>query len=79
MTDASWSWCNAWEKSLPEFSSQPHYEADGKTCVLTVKLEAGRTYAFWLNCGQFKNFTDRAGVPAVPYLLAFQTQTNSNH
>ena len=79
MTDGSWSWCNAWEHSLPEFSGQPHYESDGKTCVLKVRLETGRTYAFWLNTEQFKNFTDRASVSAVPYLLAFQTQTNTNH
>jgi len=79
MADGSWSWCTAWEKSLPEFSGQPLYEADGKTCVLKVKLEAGRTYAFWLNTEQFNNFTDRAGVAAVPYLLTFQTQTNTNH
>ena len=74
MTDGSWSWSTAWENSTPEFIGQPHYEADGRTCAARVKLEAGRTYAFWLNSEKFKNFTDRAGRPAVPYLLIFQTK-----
>jgi serine/threonine protein kinase len=74
MADGSWSWSTAWEGSLPAFIGQPHYEADGKTCVLKVKLEAGRTCGFWLNSEKFKKFADRAGQPAVPYLLIFQTQ-----
>jgi RNA polymerase sigma-70 factor (ECF subfamily) len=42
--------------------------------VAKAKLEPGHTYAFWLNSGQFHNFKDRDGRPAVPYLLIFQTQ-----
>ncbi len=49
MTDGSWSWSTAWEDSTPEFVGAPHYEANGRTCVAKVKLEPGRTYAFWLN------------------------------
>ena len=74
MEDGSWSWCLAWENSMPETIGQPHYEADGKTCVLKVKLEAGRTYAYWLNHAEARNFTSSAGQPAVPYLLIFQTR-----
>ena len=74
MTDASWSWSTAWENSTPEFIGQPHYEAGGRTCVAKVKLEPGRTYAFWLNSENFHNFQDRDGRPAVPYLLIFQTK-----
>lgn len=76
MADGSWSWSTAWENSAPEIIGQPHYESDGRTCVAKVKLEPGRTYAWWLNSNQFKNFTDRAGRPAVPYLLIFQTKPN---
>ena len=76
MTDGSWSWSTAWENSAPEIIGQPHYESDGRTCVAKVKLEPGRTYAWWLNSNQFKNFTDLAGRPAVPYLLIFQTKPN---
>ena len=74
MTDGSWSWSTAWKDSMPEIVGQPRYESDGKTCVLTVKLEPNKTYAIWLNSEKFKNFKDKSGRPAVPYLLAFKTQ-----
>jgi hypothetical protein len=61
MADGSWSWSTAWENSAPEIIGQPHYESDGRTCVAKVKLEPGRTYAWWLNSNKFKNFTDLAG------------------
>jgi hypothetical protein len=76
MADGSWSWSTAWENSAPEIIGQPHYESDGRTCGVKVKLEPGRTYAWWLNNDKFKNFTDLAGRPAVPYLLIFQTKQN---
>ena len=79
MTDNSWSWSTAWENSTPDFIGNPHYESDSRTCVAKVKLEPGRTYAFWLNSDNFHNFKDTLGQPAVPYLLIFQTkalQTN---
>jgi serine/threonine protein kinase len=74
MAGQSWSWSTAWEGFTPEFISQPRYAADGRTCEVTVKLEAGRTYAFWLNSEKFQNFKDSDGRPAVPYLLIFQTK-----
>jgi len=37
-------------------------------------LEPGRTYAFWLNSENFKNFKDAEGRPSVPYLLIFETK-----
>jgi RNA polymerase sigma-70 factor (ECF subfamily) len=74
MTDDSWSWSTAWENSTPEFIGQPHYKSDSRTCVVKVKLEPGRTYAFWLNSEKFQNFKDSDGRPAVPYLLIFQTK-----
>ena len=47
----------------------PHYEKDKRTCVLPVKLEAGKVYAIWLNSAKFTNFKDTDGHPAVldPY------------
>ena len=74
MADGSWSWSSAWENSTPDFIGQPHYETDLQTCTVKVKLEPGRTYAFWLNSGQFQNFKDSEDRPAVPYLLIFQTK-----
>ena len=46
----------------------------GTTCVLPVKLEAGKSYAIWLNRAQHQNFQDEAGRKAVPYLLVFGTK-----
>jgi len=74
MTDGSWSWSTAWENSTPEFIGGPAFDADHQTCVVKAKLEPGRTYAFWLNSEKFHGFADRAGRPAVPYLLIFQTK-----
>jgi multisubunit Na+/H+ antiporter MnhB subunit len=76
MADGSWSWSTAWQDSTPESVGPPHYLADQRTCVMTVRLEPGQTYAWWLNSEKFKNFTDQAGRPAVPYLLIFQTRQN---
>jgi serine/threonine protein kinase len=73
MMNGSWSWCYAWENSMPELIGQPHYEADRQTCVLTVKLEAGREYGFRLNTEQIQNFRDAESRPAIPYLLIFKT------
>ena len=74
MADGSWSWSDAWKGSSPESVGKPHYSADGKTCVLKVKLEPGKTYGYWLNSQNFKNFKDRHGLSAVPYLLVFRTK-----
>jgi RNA polymerase sigma-70 factor (ECF subfamily) len=42
--------------------------------VLPVKLEPGKTYAIWVNSGEFGNFKDTDGRSAVPYLLVFKTK-----
>lgn len=73
MLDKNWSWSSAWQGSEPVMMDKPKYEADGKTCVIKVKLEPNKTYGYWLNSEKFKNFKDSAGRPAVPYLLAFKT------
>lgn len=74
MADESWSWSTAWAHSDPEVVGKPHYEADGRTCVLKVKLEANKTYGYWLNSGKFKNFKDDENRAAIPYLLVFKTR-----
>jgi RNA polymerase sigma-70 factor (ECF subfamily) len=72
MQDGSWSWVG--KEYLPEIVGQPRYLADSRTCVLTVKLEAGRTYAIGINSQSHGNFKDRQGRSAMPYLLAFETK-----
>jgi hypothetical protein len=37
-------------------------------------LEAGRTYALWINSQNHKNFKDTYGQSALPYLLVFETR-----
>jgi hypothetical protein len=74
MADGSWSWSTAWANSSPEGVGKPSYDAARRTCTLTVKLEPGRAYGYWLNSDKFKNFKDKAGRPAVPYLLVFETR-----
>ncbi|WP_165226737.1 sigma-70 family RNA polymerase sigma factor [Aquisphaera insulae] len=74
MADGSWSWSTVSKDSYPAATGKPHYLEDGKTCVLPVKLEPGRAYGIWVNSAKFRNFKDRDGRPAVPYLLVFKTK-----
>jgi hypothetical protein len=74
MADKSWSVVDAWNHSTPAAADQPAYDADQKTWTMKVKLEAGKTYGYWLNSQKFKNFKDANGRPAVPYLLVFKTK-----
>jgi len=73
MRDGSWSWATAEQGAYPETPGKPRYMADGRTCVLPVRLAAGKTYAIWVNSGKFNNFRDSDGHSAVPYLLTFTT------
>jgi serine/threonine protein kinase/tetratricopeptide (TPR) repeat protein len=74
MAAGSWSWCTAGQDAPPATLAGPSYESDNRTCTMKVKLEPGRTYAWWLNSDNFHNFKDEAGRAAVPYLLIFQTK-----
>ena len=74
MMDGSWSWSQASDETFPETTGEPRYLADGKTCVLPVKLQRGKTYVIWLNSERFYNFKDREGRPAVPHYLQFRTR-----
>jgi len=74
MMDKSWSFTQISDNSFPEVVGQPHYLADKRTCVLTVKLKPQKTYVLWLNSQKFQNFKDTSGKSAVPYLLVFETK-----
>ena len=76
MTNNMWSWVIHTKESFPEIAGEVRYLADGRTCVLPVKLYPGRTYAIWFNSPNYKHsaFRDRANNPAVPYLLVFETR-----
>jgi len=74
MMSGSWSWSSAWKDSEPQFVGKPAYDADGKTCIVKVKLEPNKNYGVWLNSQNFHGFKDVNGHAAVPYLLVFQTK-----
>jgi RNA polymerase sigma-70 factor (ECF subfamily) len=74
MKDASWSWSQISKESFPEMTGKPHYDKDKRTCVLPVKLEAGKTYVLWLNPPRFQGFQDTEDHPAVFYPLVFETK-----
>lgn len=74
MSDNSWSLSSAWQDSTPESIGKPRYDKDGKTCIIKVRLQPNTTYGYWINSPKFKNFKDRQGLPAIPYLLVFQTK-----
>ncbi len=73
MTNRMWAVCQVSKETFPETAGRIHYLADGRTCVMPVKLEPGKTYVLWFNLGQFNSFRDTENHPAVPYMLVFQT------
>jgi RNA polymerase sigma-70 factor (ECF subfamily) len=74
MMDKSWSWTRISDETFPKTNGEVRYDKDQRTCILPVKLEAGKTYVIWLNSEKFENFKDADGRPAVPYLLVFETK-----
>jgi RNA polymerase sigma-70 factor (ECF subfamily) len=74
MEDGGWSWGALSEATFPKVDGKAKYLADKRTCVLPVKLEAGKTYAIWLNSDKFHDFKGKDGKPAMPYLMVFKTK-----
>jgi len=76
MTERMWSWVIHTKQTFPEIAGDVRYLADGRTCVLPVRLKPGRTYAIWFNAPDYRHnaFRDTDDNPAVPYLLAFRTR-----
>jgi RNA polymerase sigma-70 factor (ECF subfamily) len=74
MTDKSWSWSQISDATMPKITGDIRYDKDKRTCIAPVTLEPGQTYVLWLNSDNFHNFKDADGMPAVPYLLVFETK-----
>ena len=75
MTDKSWSWPTGNKYAAPKLEGGTiHFERDGRTCVMPVKLEAGKTYVVGINSEHFHGFKDAQGQAALPYLLVFRTK-----
>jgi Bacterial Ig-like domain len=75
MTDKSWSWPTGKKYAAPKDNGAIHFERDGRTCVMPVKLEPGKTYVIGVNSERFRNFKDAEGHPALPYLMVFRTKS----
>lgn len=52
----------------------PHFEDDGRTCVLPVRLQRGTVYAVGVNSFRHTNFRDAKGHIAVPHVWVFRTR-----
>lgn len=75
MTNNQWSWCRFSPETFPEIDqTNIRYLEDNRTCVLPVKLKAGKTYVIWINTQKYNYFKDKNGNSAIPYLLVFQTR-----
>ncbi len=75
MTDKSWSWPTGNKYAAPKVEGGDiHFERDGRTCVMPVKLEAGKTYVIGVNSERFHGFQDEEGHAALPYLMVFRTK-----
>ncbi len=74
MMDKSWSPTQISKDSFPEVDGDLYYEKDKRTFVMPVNLKPGSTYAVMLNSHKYRNFKDKKGRPAMPYLLIFETK-----
>ncbi len=74
MMDKSWSWAYEQPDKFPRITGDPSYGASFTINTLPVELEPNKEYEIWINTSQFKNFTDKAGNPAIPYKLMFKTK-----
>ncbi|NYD91199.1 LuxR C-terminal-related transcriptional regulator [Sphingomonas melonis] len=74
MRPGSYSFVQKSAQTFPDCgSNQPVQSADGRTFTLRCEVQLGRRYELWFNSPPYMNFTDRAGVPALPFGLFFQT------
>ncbi len=73
MTKDQWSWVMESKDTFPTVTGSASFK-DSRTCVLPVKLEPGKTYRIWINAKKQTGFRDVNNIPAVPYLLVFQTK-----
>jgi len=82
MTEQMWSWAMNSNETFPEIEADKiHYLEDRRTCVMPVKLKPGKTYIIWINSQKYNAFRDTTNNPAAPYLLVFQTgsETSASH
>jgi len=68
----------SWTGGGPNYPTSPEGMKpnwrDKRTCVLPVKLEAGRFYRVGINSTSFQNFKSAEGVPTEPSVVYFTTR-----
>jgi RNA polymerase sigma-70 factor (ECF subfamily) len=74
MIDGNWSFPQISKETAVKSTGKPHFEDEGRTCVLPVKLEPGKTYVIPLNKKPFDSFMDKDQRRAMEYLLVFETK-----
>lgn len=72
MNTGGFSWCGGGE-DFPGTEDETPRWIDKRTCVLPVKLVAGKTYRLSINAPSFKNFQSADGVPVEPTPYSFTT------
>jgi hypothetical protein len=71
---AGFSWTGGGPDYPPTPAGQKASWRDPRTCVLPVKLEAGRYYRVGINSTSYQNFRSAAGVPTRPAAVYFTTR-----
>ncbi len=68
----------SWTGGGPDYPPTPEGQKakwrDKRTCVLPVKLQAGRYYRVGINSTSYQNFKSADGIPARPSAIYFTTQ-----
>lgn len=73
MLDEGWSYQDVSPSTDHEWVGKPNYAADRRSCVLSMALKPGKTYALWLN-NLVPGFFDADQHAALPYLVVFETK-----
>ncbi len=73
MTEKMWSVVQLSKDSFPPITGKVRFLADQRTFVIPVKLKPNKVYALGFNSQNQRNFKDKTGKSAQPYLLSFKT------
>lgn len=68
------SWTGGGPEFPPGVEGKKAFWRDKRTCVMPVKLQAGKYYRVGINSTSFQNFRSADGVPVRPSAIYFTTQ-----
>lgn len=64
--------CTSDQGELPDVAGDPQW-TDLKTWTAPINMANGTKYAYGVNCADFTNFRNTAGIPAHPMTIVFET------